>query len=80
MQLNSSKKTGGDIPTKVLKEAAVICSPLIARCVNSALSTGKFPNELKLANIIPIHKKGKSTLRKNYRPISLLPSISKIWV
>ena len=40
MQLDSSKKTGGDIPTKILKEAAVICSPLIASCVNSALSTG----------------------------------------
>ena len=79
MQLNSSKKTGGDIPTKILKEAAVICSPLTTSCVNSALSTGKFPNELKLADIIPIHKKGKSTLKENYRPISLLPSISKIF-
>ena len=56
MPLNSSKKTGGDIPTKILKEAAVICSPLIASCVNSALSTtGKLPNELKLADIISIH-------------------------
>ena len=38
-----------------------------------------FPQTLKLANVIPVHKKGAATLMKNYRPISLLPIIPKIF-
>ena len=45
---------------------------------NTSLLTGKCPNSLKLAKVVPIYKKDDSSLISNYRPISLLSSISKI--
>ncbi len=44
------------------------------------LNTGIFPDKLKIAKISPIHKREDDTLFTNYRPISLLPAISKISV
>ena len=43
------------------------------------LTTGIFPDAFKVAKIIPIFKKGNSSLLVNYRPISLLPTISKVF-
>ena len=46
--------------------------------VNQCLITGVFPDNLKLAKVIPLHKKDDKMIVTNYRPIPLLPSISKI--
>ena len=46
--------------------------------VNQCLITGIFTDNLKLAKVIPLHKKDDKMIMTNYRPISLLPSISKI--
>ena len=55
-----------------------ICKPLTL-IINQTLSTGIFPDTLKIAKVIPLYKKGDKALLENYRPISVLPSISKIF-
>ena len=48
-------------------------------CLVQTLSNGILPDSLKVAKVIPLHKKGDTALLDNYRPISILPSISKIF-
>ncbi|KAG8259964.1 hypothetical protein J6590_108364 [Homalodisca vitripennis] len=55
-----------------------ILKPL-ARMINFSFQTGQFPNGLKNAKIIPLFKKGDSKSPSNYRPIAILPTISKIF-
>ena len=47
--------------------------------INQSLSTGIFLNKLKISRVEPLLKKGKAYLFSNYRPISLLPSLSKVY-
>ena len=46
--------------------------------MKQVFNTGIFPDKLKLARVIPLHKKGNPSLLNNSRPISLLPVISKV--
>ena len=46
---------------------------------NQIIHTGVFPRQLKIARVKPLFKKGDQSIFSNYRPISLLPSISKIF-
>ena len=55
----------------------ILAKPISTLC-NLSISQGVFPNAFKFAKLKPIFKKGKKTDPSNYRPISLLPSISKI--
>ena len=54
-----------------------VATPL-AHIVNLSLSHGIFPNDMKLAKIVPILKNGNTKLFNNYRPVSILPDFSKI--
>ena len=72
--------TGWDhLPSSLLKENKHIFNPLLVHLINLSLIQGTFPSELKIANIIPIFKAGEIGQVTNYRPISLLTSISKIY-
>jgi hypothetical protein len=78
--LKTKNSSGYDeIPMKILKISThYIISPL-THIVNKTLSTGTFPSRLTYAHINPIFKDGEMTNIKNYRPISLLTSFSKIF-
>ena len=66
-----------DISTKLVKETiAYIIEPL-THIINLSLKTGIFPDKLKIAKVIPIHKSSDTDQLKNNRPISLLPAFSK---
>ena len=78
----NSKKIGTflDIPSKILKKSADIVVNFLTDVWNEQIvRKNVFPDELKLAELTPIFKKGDSTLAKNYRPVSVLPCISKIF-
>ena len=46
---------------------------------NLSLTSGIYPHKLKIVKVVPIHKKGDSTSMNNYRPISILSTINKIF-
>ena len=66
------------ISTKLLKVIAPVIIKPLTLLINQVLNTGTFPDKLKIAKVIPIFKKGDPSLFENYRPISLLPAISKV--
>lgn len=78
--LDVSKASGPDgISNRVLRECAdSLCIPL-ARLFNISLLSGSFPSSWKSANVVPIFKKNDRHLLSNYRPISLLPTMSKVF-
>ena len=68
-----------EISSKLLKDIGVVIAPTLSVIINQSLCTGVFPDKLKIAKVIPFFKKGDESLIKNYRPISLLSSISKVF-
>ena len=77
--IKSSKATGIDrLSGKFLKDGAdILAKPVSALC-DLSVSRGVFPRACKVAKLKPIFKKSKKNDPSNYRPISLLPVISKI--
>ena len=71
--------TSNGIPPKLLKSTKTICSETLKTIFNNCLIKAEFPNELKLADVTPILKKEDPSRAKNYRPVSVLPSVSKVF-
>ena len=79
MALDCTKKTSGPISNNLLKTSINILDTVICDCINRSINCSKFPDKLKLAEITPIPKKGESLEVGDYRPISILPSVSKLF-
>ena len=62
----------------MLRLASVVSLPSLLQMINISLHSGIFPNVLKKARVFPIHKDGPSEDPSNYRPISILPIVSKV--
>ena len=78
--LNPNKATTfNNIPAKNLKQTSDICSPTLNKIWCEAVSICSFPSKLKLADITATYKDGDATCVKNYRPISVLPVVSKLF-
>ena len=74
----TSKSTGVDkISSKIIRIAAPIISSSLTHIFNQPITVCIFPNEWEIARVTPIFKNGKRNLPGNYRPISVLPAISK---
>ena len=76
--LPTNKAAGGEIPVNVLKKSNFSFDELTI-CVNYALINGKFPITLQNANVTPVHKKDDPTDKTNFRQISVLPLLSKVF-
>ena len=57
----------------------IVMTEIITFLFNMSISQGKFPDALKNAKVVPIHKDDSRLEISNYRPISLLPTLSKIF-
>ena len=69
--IDGGKATGVDnIPCKLLKIAADVVAPSL---------NGIYPSDWKLAKVTPIFKNGSKTALNNYRPISVIPAVAKIF-
>ena len=78
-KLKDSNSSGIDnISTKLLKSIIDEISPVLSHIFNRSILLGIVPSQLKIAKVNPIFKANDNQIFSNYRPISILPSISKI--
>ena len=78
--MNVSKGVGpNSFLTKILTDYKSEFPKPLSDMINTSFATGIFPNALKVANVIPIHKKHARLGCNSYQPISLLSNISRIY-
>ena len=79
-KLNTNKACGpNSIPSKILKNNSELLADPVKMLLNMSIIDGNFPEMLKKADVCPIYKKNDKTKCENYRPISLLSNLSKIY-
>ena len=79
-KLNTKKASQlNDVPTKYTKKFSDVFTPVITDDYNNCVTTGIFPECFRTAEVIHTYKKDKSTEKTNYRLISILSNISKIY-
>jgi len=77
--LKSKSSELRSLPVFFFKICSEVICPVIAELFNLSLISGTFPNCLKTARVVPIFKSGDSKFPGNYRPISTLSVMSKIF-
>ena len=70
----------GYISVDVLKSNVDIHLPYITNSISLSIEKGCFPEELKLAEVSPIFKRKDDFDKENYRPVSVLPHVSKVLI
>ena len=79
-KIKSNKSPGyDDLTPKFIKLCAPLLSPILAKLFNLMTVIGLYPQDFKLAKVIPIHKSGDTSSINNYRPISILSSLNMIF-
>lgn len=79
ISLNDSAPGYDELPGKIIKSTSNTLSPIITSLCNRSLALGVFPDPLNIAVVRPIYKSGDDTDLNNYRPISVLNFLSKIF-
>ena len=75
--LKNNKAAGGDVPLKLLKECDFTHEKL-TNCIKNSLSEGFFPDSLR-ANMTSVHKKNDPLDKENYRQVSILSLLAKVY-
>ena len=80
LNLNNKKPSqNSNIPTKIIKENSHIFEKVLCSFINDSIKSFTFPSCLNEADVTPIQKKGKKDKKENYRLVSILPVLSKIF-
>ena len=78
--LDAAKATGLDaIPAIFLRDGADVIAPYVTHIINLSISQAKVPHDFKKARVTALHKKGRRDEVSNYRPVSILSILSKIF-
>ena len=65
--------------TNIIRKNAVFIAKYTCDDINGSIRSSNFHNELKEADVVPVHKKKSKSSKENYRPISILPNMSKVY-
>ena len=80
LKLNSKKSSPyGDTPASILKQTIEVHIKYLTNAINDYLKESTFPDKLKQSEVIPVYKKLHHLQKDNYRPVSLLPHVSKVF-
>ena len=80
LNLDVSKTSqNSDIPTKIIKMNTDAFAEVLYNVFNRSLEVDGFPSGMKLANVTPVHKIGGRYDKGNYRSVSILPNLSKVF-
>ena len=77
--VNKNSSGHDDYTTKFIKLSTPLLIPALIKIFNLSIRTGVYPNNLKIAKVTPIFKKGDPSSVNNYRPISVLSIINKFF-
>ena len=69
--------TSNSIPPKILIKSSKVSASVLHKLFNDSIEKSDFPQNLKLADITPVYKKNDPLDKTNYRPVSILPVVSK---
>ena len=76
--LKINKSVGRDV-TRNIWNGCTFTFPVLADCINKSFENGTFPDYLKEANVTPIFRNDDPLDKENYRPVSILPLLSKVF-
>ena len=80
LNLDSSRACQeSDLPINMIKANFDIFTEVIHKELNKDLEAGNFACNMELANVLPVYKKDNQSEKGNYRPVTILPNISKVF-
>ena len=78
-KLKRKKATGLDeIPSFILKDCANVLTTPLTKIINTSITTSTYPSDWKKSRLVPVYKSGSTSEIENYRPISVIPAVSKL--
>ena len=79
INLKNTSSNINNIPIRILKRIKEIAALPLSKIINRSLERSVFPHSLIIAKVMPIFKSGDTQIASNYRPIAILPYLSKIF-